>query len=99
MDFTELKTQLMLHGQEHVLMFLDRLSDDQKRSLYADLKEVDLSKVSRCWQEAQKNLADSQEKKDEHLQPLDRSIVGSTARDRAAVKTWENIGEYYVLMN
>ena len=87
-----LQSQLAKHGQEHVLMFLDSLNDKQKRELYADLSDLDFDKVTKCWQEAQQKLAETQEKKDEYLQPLDRSIVGSTARDKTAVPKWEDIG-------
>lgn len=93
MDFREIRSQLVQHNQEHVLMFLDGMNNEEKRTLYTDLSEVDLTKVTKCWQEAQQKLADSQEKKDEQLQPLDRSIVGSTARDKDAVPSWEAIGK------
>lgn len=43
-------------------------------------------------QESHFTINSSQEKKDEHLQPLDDSICGSTARDKDSVPQWEKIG-------
>lgn len=93
MDRSQLKSSLTVHGQDHLLRFSEGLKEDELTELYTELSELDLSKVSKCWNEAQKTLSEASEKKDEHLEPLDRSIVGSTTRDKSSVPGWEAIGE------
>ena len=92
MDRSELKSSLAAHGQDHLLRFTESLGGDELTELYTELSELDLNKVSKCWNEAQKTLSEASEKKDEHLEPLDRSIVGSTTRDKNSVPRWENLG-------
>lgn len=84
---------LVVHGQDHLLRHADGLEENELSELYAELAELDLNKVSKCWDAAQKNLSETCEKKDEHLEPLDRSIVGSTTRDKSSVPRWEALGE------
>jgi hypothetical protein len=104
MDRSELKTSLIAHGQEHVLRFTESLRGDELTELYTELSELDLNKVAKCWDEAQKTLSEASEKKDEHLEPLDRSIVGSTTRDKSSVPRWEDLGQricfnYHIISN
>ena len=93
MDRNEVESSLTAHGQAHLLRHKTSLGDDQLAELYAEIAELDLNKVARCWDKAQKQLSETSEKKDEHLEPLDRSIVGSTTRDKASVPQWEALGE------
>ena len=68
--------------------------NENGKELYAEIAELDLNKVAKCWDEAQKKLTETSEKKDDQLEPLDRSIVGSTTRDKANVPRWEALGKY-----
>lgn len=93
MDKSQLASSLTAHGQDHLLRFTDGLKEDELTELYTELSELDLNKVSKCWDAAQKTLSEASEKKDEHLEPLDRSIVGSTTRDKSSVPRWEALGQ------
>lgn len=93
MDKSEVDALLTSHGQQHLLRYADSLSESELSELYAELRELDLNKVSKCWSEAQSKLSESSELKDEHLEPLDRSIVGSRTRDKASVPRWEAVGK------
>ena len=93
MDRSQLESSLAAHGQDHLLRYTEGLGKDELAELYAELSELDLNKVSKCWDDAQKTLSEASEKKDEHLEPLDRSIVGSTTRDKNSVPRWEAMGE------
>ena len=96
MDRSELKSSLAAYGQDHLLRFTEGLKDDELTELYTELSELNLNKVAKCWDEAQKTLSEASEKKDEHLEPLDRSIVGSTTRDKKHVPRWEALGQNFI---
>ena len=96
MDRSKLKSSLAAHGQDHLLQFTEGLKDDELTELYTELAELNLDKVAKCWDEAQKTLSEASEKKDEHLEPLDRSIVGSTTRDKNHVPRWEALGQNFI---
>ena len=98
MDRSQLKSSLAAHGQEHLLKFVEGLGEDEITELYTELSELDLNKVSKCWDAAHKTLEESLEKKDDRLEPLDRSIVGSTTRDKTRVPKWEDVGETMILL-
>ena len=93
MDKSEVDALLTSHGQQHLLRYADSLSESELSELFAELRELDLNKVTKCWSEAQSKLTESSELKDEHLEPLDRSIVGSRTRDKASVPRWEAVGK------
>ena len=93
MDWESLRTELEAYGQEHLLKHLGRLDESEKASLYADIRSVNFKKVSRLWKEAQRSLTENGTMKDNRLKPLDSSIVGSTAKDKANVSRWYDSGE------
>ncbi len=92
LDWESVRAELREYGQEHLLRHLEQLSESEKASLYADIKDVDFKKLSLLWKDARGNLTDNGEVKDDRLKPLDRSIVGSTAKDKEAVSRWSDIG-------
>ena len=91
-DWDEVRATLTRHKQEHLLRFLPELSDREKAELCADIREIDFPKIENYFSKAERDLSNCEEKKDELLQPLDSSICGSTARDKAQAKRWEEIG-------
>ena len=97
-DWEALKTELAHYNQDHLLQYLPELSEAQKAELYGDIREIDFSKVERYFSEARLGLTNSEEKKDELLQPLDSSICGSTARDTVDASRWEKIGTPHLLI-
>lgn len=92
-DWKSLRERLVQYEQDHLLRFLPELSAEERRQLYADISEVNLGKLRRCFERAQAAMETGQEVKDELLEPLDESICGSTARDKGAVRMWEKRGE------
>ena len=93
-DWEAVRAELARYKQDHLLRFLPELSEIQKAELYADICEVDFAKLEGYFSKARSSLSNCEEKKDELLRPLDSSICGSTARDKAEAKRWEQIGEF-----
>ena len=91
---SEVKSKLASHGQDHLLRYTESLGESQLTELYTELAELDLNKVSKCWSDAQMKLSETCELNEEQLEPLDRSIVGSTSRDKDTVPRWESVGEW-----
>ncbi len=87
-----LRRDLEAHGQEHLLRHLEELNEEEKACLYRDLTELDLPRISTLWQGTQSTMAQCSQIKDDKLQPLDPSIIGSTLRDKELLETWRNIG-------
>ncbi len=92
MDWVSLRSQLKTHGQEHLLQHLEDLTEEEKQSLYSDITELDLPRVTTLWQQTQSTVTQCSQIKDDKLQPLDRSIIGSTVQDKDHLATWRNIG-------
>ena len=92
-DWEAVREELTRYKQQHLLQFLPELSEGQRAELRGDISDLDFERIERYFSEAQKSLSNCEEKKDELLQPLDSSIYGSTARDKADVKRWECAGE------
>ena len=87
-----MREKLHAHGQSHLLHYLEDLSDTERDSLYSDLSELDLPRLSQFWEQARVSLTQDQLIKDESLKPLDVTIVGSTARDKDQLSRWMDIG-------
>ena len=94
MDRSKVDSNLAAYGQDHLLRHKSSLGDNELAELYTEIAELDLNKVAKCWDQAQKQLEQTSEKKDDQLEPLDRSIVGSTTRDKANVPRWDDLGEF-----
>lgn len=91
-DWSSMQKTLSTHGQDHLLHYLEDLSDTEKDSLYSDLSELDFPRLSHYWEQAQLSLTQGQQIKDDLLKPLDVTIVGSTARDKDQLPRWRDIG-------
>ena len=92
MDWEGLREELRSFGQEHLLRHVEQLGEQDKAALYADLRATNWKKLARLWGEAKRSLSENGEVKDDRLKPLDSSIVGSTAKDKATVSRWSDIG-------
>lgn len=93
MDWESLRDHLEQYGQAHLLQHIGELDEAQKSALYADIKSINFSKLSRLWTKAQQSMCENGAVNDERLKPLDSSIVGSTAKDKDTVTRWSDIGE------
>ena len=91
-DWVGMRARLAEYHQEHLLQHLDQLNEAEQAVLYADISQLNLKKLTRCWERAKEMMSNSGEVKDESLKPLDSSIVGSTARDKEDVLRWADIG-------
>ena len=91
-DWDAQRARLAKFDQEHLLHFLGELTPEQERELYAELFELDLPDAQRRFQDAQQALAESFEKKDNRMKPLDRGICGSTTGDTDTVLSWRRKG-------
>ena len=86
------RTRLAQHGQEHLLQFVDQLAPAEQKELYDELSELNVSDVHRCFTRAQETQADSAEKKDDRVKPLDSAICGSVDNDSDRVGVWQKKG-------
>ena len=91
--FEAIRVDLKARGQEHLLHHLDRLEGNEREELYGDIGEVNLEKLGESWRKAQSGLTGSGAVEDARLKPLDRCIVGSTARNKEDVKRWMQTGK------
>ena len=91
-DWEALRARLAQHGQDHLLRFLPDMSAADKGQLFADIANVDLAKLGRCFERARGAMETGEAVKDELLQPLDEGICGSTARNREEARAWEKRG-------
>ncbi len=87
-----IRADLRENGQEHLLVHLDRLEGSEREELYRDIEEVNLKKLAKCFRKASSSLSSSGAFEDARLKPLDRSIVGSTARNKEDVQRWMKLG-------
>ena len=72
----ELREQLKQFNQEHLLDFVDELNDEQRQRLIADIKSVDLEKVSRLFGEVSSD-GDQAIKCPAKLEPLNEEVYQS----------------------
>ncbi|XP_059168507.1 UDP-N-acetylhexosamine pyrophosphorylase-like isoform X2 [Physella acuta] len=93
MDITALKKNCEAAGQGHLLQFWDNLNEDLQNSLANEISNINLDEVNEYFKEAELSLKDSNEKIDDHLQPLEPAVCGSVARSsEELLKKYENIG-------
>ncbi|KAI0237710.1 UDP-N-acetylhexosamine pyrophosphorylase [Lamellibrachia satsuma] len=76
----ELRVELKNNGQEHLLAFWEKLSVDQQKQLFGDLRNVNYPEVMRYFKTCTESLSHTAEKVDDHLQPIPPSILGSVTR-------------------
>ncbi len=93
MDWAAVRKDLTAHGQDHLLRHLEELSREERQCLYDDITELNLPRLSTIWDQTQATLTNPCQIKDDKLQPLDSSIVGSTFRDKDRLDAWRDIGE------
>ena len=70
MTFSDLQSKLSDHGQEQLLDFWDKLSDDEKLHFEKELQKIDFDYVNTIFDRANLQLKQDQEKKDELMQAL-----------------------------
>ena len=70
MDVTELRKQLQSYDQEHLLAFWEELNEDEKKSLYHELNQLDLSYVTESFERCVNNMNAKAEKLDDRMEPL-----------------------------
>lgn len=79
-DINEIKLFLQEHGQEHLLQFWDKLSEDDRDELIQDIKEINIPEVVSYFKRSTEILNDDQEKLDDRLKPIPSSCYGSYSR-------------------
>ena len=90
----ELRVELKNNGQEHLLAFWEKLSVDQQKQLFGDLRNVNYPEVMRYFKTCTESLSHTAEKVDDHLQPIPPSILGSVTRtDTDTLVEYQQEGE------
>nr|CAD7586157.1 unnamed protein product [Timema genevievae] len=79
-DFDQLRKDLVRYGQDHVLQFLDELSESDRKRLYDDIKEVNVAEVVSYFGRAIESLNVDQQKLDDRMKPIPSNIHGSALR-------------------
>lgn len=77
MNIEKLKDRLEAAGQSHVLQFWDELTDIERSELVADVEDLDLEKLQKCFKECSSELNGKITKVDSRLEPLPASACGS----------------------
>ena len=92
MNVEKLRSHLKDFGQEHLLAFHEKLSDDDKNALYNELLALDLDRVKHNF-ELGVETSKSSGKKDNGLEPLPESVRDSlaTAEDDM-IDSWQDLG-------
>lgn len=93
MTLADLQLKLAQNGQQQLLDFWDKLSDDEKLDLERELQKIDFGYVSSIFQGAVQQLKQDQEKKDEVMQALPDDVFArlSEANERE-LECWYNEG-------
>ncbi|KAL1131616.1 hypothetical protein AAG570_011230 [Ranatra chinensis] len=82
-DVAECRELLRQYGQEHVLQFWDKLSQDDRDELLQDINEIDIPEVVSYFKKATENFTSDQEKLDDRLNPIPSSLYGAVSRTPA----------------
>lgn len=92
-DVAEIKLFLEKHGQQHLLQFWDKLSEDDREELIQDIKEINIPEVVSYFQRATENLNEDQEKLDDRLKPIPSSCYGAVSRTPTELlNSYEELG-------
>lgn len=79
-DISEITGFLKSYGQEHILHFWEKLSDDDRHELIQDIKTINIPEVISYFQKATENVSSDQEKLDDRLKPIPSSLFGAVSR-------------------
>jgi UDP-N-acetylglucosamine/UDP-N-acetylgalactosamine diphosphorylase len=82
-DVEKCRELLLQYGQEHILQFWEKLSEDDRDELIQDIKEINIPEVTNYFQRATENLFADQEKLDDRLKPIPSSLYGAVSRTSA----------------
>ena len=66
-DWASVRSELANCGQEHLLQFLDELTESEKAELYGDIRDIDFGRVASYFGDIKAALVGNGEKKDEVL--------------------------------
>jgi len=93
MTFADLQSKLTKYGQEQLLDFWDKLSDDEKLSFEKELQKIDLAYINTVFASAMKQLEQDQEKKDELMEALPDDVFARLSdTDEMEIESWYNEG-------
>ena len=93
MDLDALKTRLVQNGQEHLLKYWDKLTEEQKKLLYNDLDSIDFEKVNIYYNVCEAQMKNAGAKVDDQIQPLPLDTLGSFVRtDAKTLKKYNDEG-------
>ena len=87
----KLRPSLEEHSQDHLLRFAAELSEAERETLADELASLELEKVAKIFKATMANV-ESGSKKDDRLEPIEPSILGSTLRDGYLSAGWEESG-------
>lgn len=79
-DVEDLRKQLAVHGQDHLLKFWSRLTIDQKSQLVADIQAVDFGDLNTAFRETTANRENNNQKLDQFLEPIPEELHEGVSR-------------------
>ena len=90
----ELRVELKNNDQNHLLAFWEKLSPDEQKQLYGDLRSIDYPEVMRYFKACTRTTDEPAEKVDDHLQPIPAVVLGSVTRtDADTLAAYQKEGE------
>ncbi|GIX98751.1 UDP-N-acetylhexosamine pyrophosphorylase, partial [Caerostris extrusa] len=98
-DFEDMRKELAAHGQEHVLKFWPRLTNEQKALLAADVQAIDLNDLVAAYRDTVTNKENNQ-KLDELLEPIPDELHEGVSRcTPKQLQEYQNIETATIMIN
>ncbi|CAL1288119.1 unnamed protein product [Larinioides sclopetarius] len=92
-DVEDIRKELAAHGQEHLLKFWSRLTNDQKRQLAADILSIDFNDLNAAYKDTKSNKENNQ-KLDMFMEPIPEELhEGVTRCSPQQLQEYQNIGK------
>lgn len=80
MEVGKLREELSKHGQEHLLDHWDSISEEQRREMFTEIKELDFQELNEYFASTVAELENAGQKLDDRMQPLDESQCGAVVK-------------------
>ncbi|KAI4474075.1 hypothetical protein M0804_015030 [Polistes exclamans] len=88
-----LKSQLMEHGQDHLLRYWNELSKEEKDALERDISDLNLIELTSYFDKATASLAAVNNKLDDKIKPIpDSKIVFAKACTNEEIQNYRSLG-------
>lgn len=92
-ELERISKQLEKFDQSHVLQFWNELTEEQKKILCSEIKEVNVAEVCSYFQKAVETLKEDKSKLDDRMEPIPPELYGGVVRSSPEeLKSYEDEG-------